>query len=224
MRILIVTTSADSLAAGHPTGTWLEEFAVPYSAFVTAGASIVVASPNGGPTPIDPQTTPDKDQREKWTSAIAALENTSRLADVSADRFDAVFIPGGHGPMVDLAHDSDVARLLTDFDRAGKVIGAVCHGPAALLRAVDADGRPLVEGRRVSGFTNNEEKLVKLADVVPFLLETALKEKGAHFDGTPIPFAPHIVKDGNLVTGQNPASSAGIADKILEALRVAGTA
>lgn len=219
MKILIATTSADSLGAGHPTGTWLEEFAVPYTAFAQAGAALIVASPRGGKTPIDPKTTPDDEQRNTWAAALAALDSAVPLADVTAADFDAIFIPGGHGPMVDLAHDPDLARLVAQFDRDDKIIGAVCHGPAALLSAVGADGRPFVEGKRISGFTNNEEKLVKLDHVVPFLLETALKEKGAQFDGTPIPFAPHTVRDGNLITGQNPASSSGVAEKMLEALR-----
>ncbi len=219
MKMLIVTTNADSLGEGHPTGTWLEEFAVPFNAFADAGAAIVVASPKGGATPLDPKTKPDDEQRQRWAAALAALQNTLRLSDLSAADFDALYIPGGHGPMVDLANDPDVHRLLSEFDSAGKLIGAVCHGPAALVNARRADGRPFVEGKRLSGFTNNEEKLVRLDHVVPFSLETALRERGARFDGTPIPFAPHVVCDGNLVTGQNPASSGPLAEKMLEALR-----
>jgi putative intracellular protease/amidase len=219
MKLLIVTTNADSLGPGHATGTWLEEYAVPYDAFQEAGAAIVVASPKGGATPIDPQTTPNEEQRLSWAQPIAALQNTQRLADVKADDFDAVFIPGGHGPLIDLAMNAEVLRLLADFDRAGKIIGAVCHGPAALLNAKRADGTALVAGKRVTAFTNNEEKLVKLDRVVPFLLETALRDRGACFDGTPLPFIPHVVRDGNLITGQNPASSSGVAERMLEALR-----
>lgn len=223
MKILIATTSSDTLAPGHPTGTWLEEFAVPFMAFTEAGATIVVASPQGGRTPIDPQTNPNDEQQRTWAAAISALQSTVRLADEDAADFDAIYIPGGHGPMVDLVKDKDIARLLTEFDRSGKIIGAVCHGPAALINAMGADGRALIAGKRVSGFTNNEEKLVHLDSVVPFMLETELKAKGAHFDGTPVPFAPHTVRDGNLITGQNPASSAAIAKKMLEALRVTET-
>lgn len=219
MKILIATTNADSLGPGHPTGAWLEEFAVPYNAFEAAGASLVVASPKGGATPIDPRSNPDDEQRQRWASAIVALANTKRLADITAADFDAFYIPGGHGPMLDLAHDADVHRLLREFDSTGKIIGAVCHGPAALVNATRADGRSFVEGRRVSGFTNNEERLVKLDQVVPFLLESALKDRGARFDGTPIPFASHVVHDDNLITGQNPASSKSIAEHMLEALR-----
>ena len=202
----------------HPTGTWLEEYAVPFNAFAAAGATIMVASPLGGRTPIDPKTEPNEEQQRTWSEAIAALQRTALLADTNAADFDALYIPGGHGPMVDLASDPDMHRLLNEFDAQGKLIAAVCHGPAALANARRCDGRPFVEGNRVSGFTNNEEKLVKLDHVVPFLLETRLKEQGAHFDGTPIPFAPHVVRDGNLITGQNPASSAAIADRLLEAL------
>ncbi len=219
MNILIATTNADSLGPGHPTGTWLEEYAIPYCAFEAAGASIVVASPKGGTTPLDPKTDPSDEQRRQWASPLAALQNTERLANVSADDFDALYIPGGHGPMVDLANDADIHRLLGEFDRAGKTIGAVCHGPAALVNATAANGKAFVAGRRVSGFTNNEEKLVHLDRAVPFLLEDVLKERGAKFDGTPIPFAPHVVSDGNLITGQNPSSSGLLADRMLEALK-----
>ena len=219
MKILIATTSADSLGPGHPTGTWLEEFAVPFTAFRAAGAEITVASPRGGVTPIDPKTAPNEGQQREWMEALAALQSTRRLSDMNADDFEALFVPGGHGPMMDLASDPDILRLLPEFDRAGKIIGAVCHGPAAFVNAVGGDGQPLTGGRRVSGFTNNEEKLVQLDHVVPFSLEDELKRHGAHFDGTPIPFAPHVVRDGNLITGQNPASSKGIAERMLEALR-----
>lgn len=218
MTILIVTTNADQLAPGHPTGTWLEEFAVPYTAFRAAGAVVTVASPKGGRTPLDPKTEPDAKQRLEWAEAIDALAHTVVLADVSAAAFDALYIPGGHGPMVDLATDPTIHALLAAFDEAGKIIGAVCHGPAALINAHRRNGEAFVAGRRVSGFTNVEEKLAQLDRVVPFLLETELKKRGAHFDGTPIPFAPHVVRDGNLITGQNPASSEAISEKILEAL------
>ena len=218
MKILIATTSADSLGPEHPTGTWLEEFAVPFNAFHASGAEITVASPRGGVTPIDPKTAPNEDQQREWKEALAALQSTHRLSEMNADDFDALFVPGGHGPMMDLTNDPDVLRLLTAFDRSGKVIGAVCHGPAALVNAVGGNGQPLIAGRRVTGFTNNEEKLVKLDQVVPFLLEDELKRHGAHFEGTPIPFAPHIVRDGNLITGQNPASSKEISERMLEAL------
>lgn len=218
MNVLIVTTSCNMLAPDHPTGLWLEEFAVPFTAFSEAGASIRVVSPKGGAVPIDPKTAPTEKDREKWPAALQALTSTGRLAEVAADRFDAVFIPGGHGPMVDLVNDQQLQRLLAAFDRDGKMVAAVCHGPAALLNVRNAAGEPLVKGRKVTGFTNVEERLVMLHSVVPFLLEDALKERGANFESALLPFFCHVVRDDNLITGQNPASSTKIAEELLAAL------
>ncbi|MGZ3487125.1 MAG: type 1 glutamine amidotransferase domain-containing protein [Isosphaeraceae bacterium] len=218
MNVLIVTTSCNMLAPDHPTGLWLEEFAVPFTAFSEAGASIRVVSPKGGAVPIDPKTAPTEKDREKWPAAIQALTSTGRLAEVAADRFDAVFIPGGHGPMVDLVNDQQLQRLLAAFDRDGKMVAAVCHGPAALLNVRNAAGEPLVKGRKVTGFTNVEERLVLLHSVVPFLLEDALKERGANFESALLPFFSHVVRDENLITGQNPASSTKVAEELLAAL------
>ena len=147
-----------------------------------------------------------------------ALTSTGRLAEVAADRFDAVFIPGGHGPMMDLVNDQKLQRLLAAFDRDGKMVAAVCHGPAALLNVRNAAGEPLVKGRKVTGFTNVEERLVMLHSVVPFLLEDALKERGANFESALLPFFSHVVRDENLITGQNPASSTKVAEELLAAL------
>ncbi|MGA9926924.1 MAG: type 1 glutamine amidotransferase domain-containing protein [Isosphaeraceae bacterium] len=218
MNVLIVTTSCNMLAPDHPTGLWLEEFAVPFTAFSEAGASIRVVSPKGGAVPIDPKTAPTEKDREKWPAALQALSSTGRLAEVAADRFDAVFIPGGHGPMVDLVNDQQLQRLLAAFDRDGKMVAAVCHGPAALLNVRNAAGEPLVKGRKVTGFTNVEERLVLLHSVVPFLLEDALKERGANFESALLPFFSHVVRDENLITGQNPASSTKVAEELLAAL------
>ncbi|MGZ3381286.1 MAG: type 1 glutamine amidotransferase domain-containing protein [Isosphaeraceae bacterium] len=218
MNVLIVTTSCNMLAPDHPTGLWLEEFAVPFTAFSEAGASIRVVSPKGGAVPIDPKTAPTEKDREKWPAALQALTSTGRLAEVAADRFDAVFIPGGHGPMVDLVNDQQLQRLLAAFDRDGKMVAAVCHGPAALLNVRNAAGEPLVKGRKVTGFTNVEERLVLLHSVVPFLLEDALKERGANFESALLPFFSHVVRDENLITGQNPASSTKVAEELLAAL------
>ena len=218
MNVLIVTTSCNMLAPDHPTGLWLEEFAVPFTAFSEAGASIRVVSPKGGAVPIDPKTAPTEKDREKWPAALQALTSTGRLAEVAADRFDAVFIPGGHGPMVDLVNDQKLQRLLAAFDRDGKMVAAVCHGPAALLNVRNAAGEPLVKGRKVTGFTNVEERLVLLHSVVPFLLEDALKERGANFESALLPFFSHVVRDENLITGQNPASSTKVAEELLAAL------
>jgi putative intracellular protease/amidase len=218
MNVLIVTTSCNMLAPDHPTGLWFEEFAVPFTAFSEAGASIRVVSPKGGAVPIDPKTAPTEKDREKWPAALQALSSTGRLAEVAADRFDAVFIPGGHGPMVDLVNDQQLQRLLAAFDRDGKMVAAVCHGPAALLNVRNAAGEPLVKGRKVTGFTNVEERLVLLHSVVPFLLEDALKERGANFESALLPFFSHVVRDENLITGQNPASSTKVAEELLAAL------
>ena len=218
MNVLIVTTSCNMLAPDHPTGLWFEEFAVPFTAFSEAGASIRVVSPKGGAVPIDPQAAPTEKDREKWPAALQALTSTGRLAEVAADRFDAVFIPGGHGPMVDLVNDQKLQRLLAAFDRDGKMVAAVCHGPAALLNVRNAAGEPLVKGRKVTGFTNVEERLVMLHSVVPFLLEDALKERGANFESALLPFFSHVVRDENLITGQNPASSTKVAEELLAAL------
>jgi putative intracellular protease/amidase len=219
MNIVVVTTSCSMLGPGHHTGLWLEEFAVPFTAFSEAGASIRVVSPKGGAVPIDPKTEPTQKDREKWPDALKALTSTERLAEVAADPFDAVFIPGGHGPMVDLVNDQDLQRLLAAFDREGKMIAAVCHGPAALLNVRNAAGEPLVKGRKVTGFTNVEERLVMLHSVVPFLLEDALKERGANFESALLPFFAHVVRDENLITGQNPASTTKIAEELIAALQ-----
>ena len=219
MKVLFVTTNCDTLAPGHPTGTWLEEFATPYTMFIQSDVSARVVSPQGGATPIDPKTAPKEKDREKWSDALQALTLTGKLSEVNAEEFDAIFLPGGHGPMIDLAHDQDLARLVETFDREGKIIAAVCHGPAGLLEARSRSGEPLVKGRRVTGFTNFEERLVMLHGVVPFLLEDALKERGGEFEHALLPMTSHVVRDGNLITGQNPASSEKIGQEILAALR-----
>ena len=219
MRALFITTSANQLAPDHPTGLWLEEFAVPYLAAVEAGIAVTVASPRGGPVPLDPKTTPNDKQRVEWATALAALQHSVTLASVQGETFDAVFIPGGHGPMVDLAHDDTLHALVARHDAAGKVIAAVCHGPAALVHATRADGRPFFEGRRATGFTNAEEFLARLKDVVPFLLEDAMKASGADFHSALLPLLSHVEQDGHVITGQNPHSSDAVAKALVAALR-----
>lgn len=219
MKVLIVTTSCDTLPPDHPTGLWLEEFTIPYTMLSEAGISLQVVSPKGGATPIDPKTAPTDGDRKKWPEALRALSSTGRLSEVRADDFDAIFIPGGHGPIVDLTDDVDLQRLIADFDRSDKLIAAVCHGPTALLNARNAVGEPLVKAKRVTGFTNMEERLAMLHGVVPFLLEEALRDRGADFESALLPLTPHVVRDGNLITGQNPASSSKIAKELLAALR-----
>ena len=218
MKILIVTTNCHTLAPDHPTGVWLEEYALPYTELDEIGAHIVVASPKGGVTPIDPKTEPDDQQKKDWAQALEALNDTTPLSEVNAADFDALFIPGGHGPMKDLVDDANLQQLIADFDSSDKVIAAVCHGPAALLKVRTKEGELLIKGRKVSGFTNIEERLVMLHDVVPFLLEDALKDGGGDFESALLPMTSHVVRDGNLITGQNPASTKKITKELLEAL------
>ena len=218
MKILFVVTSADTLAPGHPTGVWLEEYAIPYVALSEAGIGVVVASPKGGAGPIDPKTTPDAAATARWAKALDALSRTQPLSEVAAKDFDGIFLPGGHGPMVDLANDPAVAALVGDFARADKIVAAVCHGPAALLNVMGPDGQPLLKDRRATGFTNGEETVVQLQSVVPFLLEDRMKAAGAKFEHSLVPFACHVVADGLLITGQNPGSSEAIAKTLLETL------
>jgi putative intracellular protease/amidase len=177
MRVLIVTTSCYTLGGNHPTGLWLEEFAVPFTELCKLGAIITVASPDGGVVPLDPKSEPDYEQRIKWSEALEALTKSLKLSQINPDNFDALFFPGGHGPVKDLADNADVKRIVESLDRKGAVIAAVCHGPAALLSASKVCGEPLVAGRKVAGFSNLEERMVGLYDVVPFRLEDALKEK-----------------------------------------------
>ena len=216
-RVLIVVTSASKLPNGEPTGLWLEEFAVPYETFKSGGALSTVASPRGGPAPIDPRSRPTSDEAARSQDASDKLGNTVPLADVDAKDFDAVFLPGGHGTMFDFPGDANLMRLLRDFDAARKPIAAVCHAPAAFVTAVDSANSPLVQGKTMTGFTDSEERAVKLQDQVPFLLETRLRELGADFKAGP-DFEPHVERTGLLITGQNPASSAPAARLLIEAL------
>lgn len=221
MRVLMVLTSHDQLGdTGHKTGFWLEEFAAPYFVFKDAGADIVLASPAGGQPPLDPKSDLPEFQTEythrfkQDPEAQRALAHTVTLASVQAKDFDTVFYPGGHGPLWDLAQSKTSIQLIEDFDRAGKPLGLVCHAPGALVNVKAANGDPIVKGRRVTGFTNGEEAAVELTDVVPFLIEDAFKAQGALYEKGP-DWAPYLVVDGRLVTGQNPASSEAVAKELL---------
>ena len=218
MRALFVATSTDHLPSGHPTGLWAEEFAVPYLAAVEAGIDVVVASPKGGAVPVDAKSAPSDSDRKKWAPALDALRASVPLASVQGQDFDAVFIPGGHGPLVDLAHDDALHALLARHDASGRLVAAVCHGPAALVHARRADGTPFLAGRRATGFTNTEERLAGLHDKVPFLLEDAMKSAGADFHSAMLPMLSHVEHDGNLLTGQNPRSSEALAEAMVKAL------
>lgn len=225
MNILMVLTSHDRLGdTGQKTGFWLEEFAAPYYVLRDAGAAITLASPKGGQPPLDPKSDAPEAQTEATRrfkadpGAQAQLAATVPLADVRAEDFDAVFFPGGHGPMWDLAESPDARALVEAFAAAGRPIAAVCHAPAVFRHTRGADGKPLVSGRRVAGFTNSEEAGVGLTDVVPFLLEDMLKANGAHYEKGPDQ-QPFTVRDGALITGQNPASSAPAARELLALLK-----
>jgi putative intracellular protease/amidase len=223
MKILMVLTSHDKLGnTGRKTGFWLEEFAAPYFTFLDAGATITVASPKGGQPPLDPVSDMPEGQTELTRrfkndpAAQKVLTNTVRLSDVEAGDYDAVFYPGGHGPMWDLAEDLQSIALIEAFWNAGKPVGAVCHGPGVFHR-VKVDGQPLVKGKRVTGFTNDEEEAVHLTKVVPFLVEDELKRLGARYEKVEN-WKPYVVTDGRLVTGQNPASSKSGAEALLKLL------
>jgi putative intracellular protease/amidase len=225
MKILIVLTSHDQLGdTGKKTGFWLEEFAAPYYVLKDAGAAITVASPKGGQPPLDPTSEVPEFQTELTkrfrtdTAAQAELANTKKLADVSADDFDAVFYPGGHGPMWDMPDNATSIALIEAFVNADKPVGAVCHAPVALVNVRGKDGAYLVKGKRVTGFTNAEEEAVGLTAVVPFLLEDRLKERDSIYSKT-ANWVPYVQVDGRLVTGQNPASSEPAAEELLKLLR-----
>lgn len=225
MKILMVLTSHDQLGdTGKKTGFWLEEFAAPYYAFKDAGADVVLASPAGGQPPLDPKSdlpdfqTQTTHRFKADPDAQQALANTVKLDTVNADDFDTVFYPGGHGPLWDLAELPASIQLIEAFERAGKPIGFVCHAPGVLRHVKAADGSPLVKGRKVTGFTNSEEAAVELTDVVPFLVEDEFKKLDATYEKGG-DWAPFVVVDGKLVTGQNPASSEDAAKALLDQLR-----
>jgi putative intracellular protease/amidase len=219
MRALIVATSCNRLPSGHPTGLWAEEYAVPYMALAGTGAEVVVASPAGGAVPIDEKSRPSHKEAREWAPALAALQSTVPLASIRDEAFDLIFLPGGHGPLVDLATDTTLQDMLSRQDADGRLIAAVCHGPAGLLHVKRRDGSPLLQGRRVTGFTNMEERLAGLHDKVPFLLEDAIKAQGGDFHSALLPMLSHTERDGNLLTGQNPKSSEAIGKAMVEALR-----
>lgn len=225
MKILMVLTSHDELGdTGKKTGFWLEEFAAPYYVFKDAKADVTVASPKGGQPPLDPKSDA-VDAQTKATvrfkadpAAQKVLASTLKLSGLKADGFDAIFFPGGHGPLWDLAEDSDSQHLIEAFYAAEKPVAAVCHGPGVFLNARGPFGFPLVRGRKVTGFSNSEEAASGLTKIVPFLVEDMLKEKGGEYASKP-DWQSHVITDGNLVTGQNPASSEEAAKAVLAMLK-----
>ncbi len=224
MKILMVLTSHDKLGdTGEKTGFWLEEFAAPYYVFKDAGAEVTLASPRGGQPPLDPKSDDPSAQTDATrrfkedNAARAALANTEKLANVAAADFDAVFYPGGHGPLWDLAEDKHSIALIETMLTAGKPVAAVCHAPAVLRHPKAADGSAVVKDKSVTGFTNTEEEAVGLTKIVPFLVEDMLKSNGGSYSKD-ADWQPHVVTDGLLITGQNPASSAPAARELLKQL------
>jgi putative intracellular protease/amidase len=227
MKVLFVLTSHSDLGnTGKKTGFWVEEFAAPYYVMADKGVDITIASPKGGQPPVDPKSeAPDaQTAATKRYYADAALKekvaHTVKLAEVNATDFDAVFYPGGHGPMWDLYDDKNSIALIESFWAAGKPVAAVCHAPSALLNVKDEKGEPLVKGKKVTGFTNSEEEGVQLTNVVPYLLENELKAKGGKYSSGS-DWGVHVVEDGMLITGQNPASSEEAAQRLLALLEKA---
>ena len=224
MEILMVLTSHDQLGdTGKATGFWLEEFAAPYFVFKDAGATITLASPKGGHPPLDPKSDAAEAQTDATRrfqldpDAQTALANTTVLADISATEYDAVFYPGGHGPLWDLAEDQHSIALIESMYAEGKVVGAVCHAPAVLRHTKGTDGQPIVQNKRVTSFSNTEEDAMGLTEVVPFLVEDMLKANGGYYTQAEN-WACYAVVDRTLVTGQNPASSEAAARAVLEQL------
>ncbi len=224
MKILIVLTSHSALGdTGEKTGFWVEEFAAPYYVLADAGAIITIASPAGGQPPVDPKSeapdaqTPATNRFYKDFDAIDKVATTIKLSEVNAADYDAVFYPGGHGPLWDLANDSKSIQLIETFYNTQKPVAFVCHSPAALIKAKAENGEPLVKGKKVTGFSDTEEAAVGLTNVVPFLLEDELKRLGAHYSKG-ADWGSYVQQDGLLITGQNPASSAAAAGLLLKTL------
>ena len=225
MKILFVLTSHSQLGnTDQKTGFWIEEFASPYYVLSDAGATITIASPDGGQPPVDPKSeakeaqSPSTERFFKDMEAIDKVAYSMKLSDVNFNDYDAVFYPGGHGPLWDLATDKTSIKLIEDFYNSQKPIAFVCHAPAALVNAKAENGEPLVKGKKVTGFSDTEEEAVGLTKIVPFLLETELKKLGGHYSkGTD--WSSFTQQDGLLITGQNPASSEEVAKLLLKTLK-----
>ena len=225
MKILLILTSHNQLGnTGQKTGFWLEEFATPYYIFKDANADVTIASPNGGQPPLDPKSDEPDFQTEATErfkeddDAQSALANSLKLSDLSSDNYDAVFYAGGHGPLWDLVDDPNSIALIEAMHASGKPVAAVCHAPAVLRHTKAPDGTPLVKGKSLTGFSNTEEDAVQLSDIVPFLLEDELRAKGANYSKAE-DWQPYAITDGNLITGQNPASSDPVARAVLERIK-----
>ena len=216
-HVLFVATSHDRMQTGDPTGLWLEELAVPCNELTRAGHCVTVASVAGRGVPVDPNSEPDERQAREWSEAIDGLRDTPSIDEVEADDYDAVYLPGGHGTMFDLPDNERLHALLGAFERAGKPIACVCHAPAVFTGMRRDHGQPFVAGRAVASFTDSEERAVGGESRIPFLLESRLRELGADFHGAD-DWQSNAVRDGLLITGQNPQSSAAVAARLIEAL------
>ncbi|WP_226579778.1 type 1 glutamine amidotransferase domain-containing protein [Halobacillus litoralis] len=216
-RILMVVTNHTKITEEHKTGLWLEEFAAPYNMFKEQGYDVRVTSISGGKVELDPNSIPEE-ETSQWNEAEKQLEDTEALTkEIADENYDAIFLPGGHGTMFDFPDSEELQYALQQFAENDKVISAVCHGPAGLVNATYSDGTPIVKGKTVNGFTDEEERGMELDSYMPFLLESKLREKGAEFvrgDN----WSDYSVRDGKLVTGQNPMSSESTAQKVIEVL------
>ncbi|WP_223068662.1 type 1 glutamine amidotransferase domain-containing protein [Paenibacillus caui] len=216
-HILMVVTTADSTNEGHPTGLWLSEFAEPYIEFTKKGYDITIASPLGGKSPVDSNSLQGEVPAEIMDT-VKHLENTVKLDEIGdISRFDAIFLPGGHGTMFDLPDNLKLQSLIREFYEADKIVAAVCHGPAGLTKVTLSSGTPLVAGKKVTSFTDSEEKEAGMDSHMPFLLETRLREAGALFAANPN-WSDHIEIDGRLITGQNPQSTISVASAVIKQL------
>lgn len=225
LTILFILTSHAMMGdTGQPTGVWLEELTTPYYALKDAGYDVKLASIKGGEIPIDPRSLEGEEELPESVKrfladedAMNALKNSAAIENVNATQYAAVFLPGGHGTMFDLPESERLAEIVSETLTENRIVAAVCHGPAGLVSAKNANGEPVVKGKNVAAFTNSEEEAVELTDAVPFLLETGLKELGANVITAP-DFQPHAVQDGHLITGQNPSSSGKVAELIINTL------
>ncbi len=215
-KILFVTTNFSKINHDIMTGVYMEEFAEPYLIFEATGYDITVASPKGGISPIDEKSLSCSNPME-WDEAAKHLKNTEKLSEVDIENYDVLFLPGGHGPMFDLATDETLCEVVEYFCEHGKIIAALCHGPAGLLSAKKPDGRPFVEGKTLTSFTNKEEDIVKMSEFMPFSLEDTLIKLGADFISDK-PWAEHVEIDGNLITGQNQNCAVSVAQEVINLL------
>lgn len=217
--ILIIVTSCKQTPKGDATGVWLDEYTIPYNIFKNNSMEITVASVDGGQAPIDPRSKPSMENQILWAEALDSLNNTLSVSEIDPENYDAVYFPGGHGTMFDLPNNSHISRILNYFQERGKLIAAVCHGPACFIGATLSDGKPLIADRILTSFSNDEEIAAGHDSNMPFLLETQLLGMDAQYKKLP-EWSDHIEIDHNIITGQNPQSSKSVADAMMNYLTV----